>query len=78
MGLTNERIVSYLRDSLNIDMDLDADSRLFSSGALDSLAMVNLITFLEEATGIHIRAEDVTLDNFDTAERIVRFAGAQG
>lgn len=77
MGLTNERIVSYLKNSLNVDQDLDADSLLFSSGALDSLAMVNLISFLEEAAGIHIRAEDVTLDNFDTAERIVRFADAQ-
>ena len=48
--------------------------RLFSSGALDSVAMFNLIAFLEETAGIEVRPEAVTLDNFDTAEAILRFS----
>lgn len=74
MALTDQLLLGYLRTSLGLDADIDVDSQLFSSGALDSMSMMNLITFVEETANIQIRGEDVTLDNFDTAGRIVRFA----
>ena len=43
-------------------------------GNHDSVAMLNLITFVEAQTGIEIRADEVTLENFDTVARISRFA----
>jgi acyl carrier protein len=76
MALTETQLIGYLRDSLALD-GLDLNSELFSSGALDSVAMLNLITFVEEASGIEVRPEHVTLDNFDTPARIVRFASSQ-
>lgn len=77
MKLTKDKLVAFLTDTLKVDGELDADSELFSSGALDSVAMLQLITFVEEAAGIQIRPEDVTLENFDSAARIVRFAESQ-
>lgn len=74
MALTEAQLIGYLRDSLSVDGNLDPDSELFSNGALDSVAMLSLIAFVEEKSGIEIRPEHVTLDNFDTPGRIVRFA----
>jgi acyl carrier protein len=75
MSLTYGTLIGYLRDSLSID-GADRESELFSSGLLDSVSMVNLLAFIEQSTGISIRAEDVTLENFDTPGRILRFAEA--
>ncbi len=77
MALTDHLLLSYLKATLAIDDDLDADSTLFSSGVLDSMSMVSLIAFVEQSTNIQVRSEDVTLDNFDTASRIVRFADSR-
>jgi acyl carrier protein len=74
MALTETQLIGYLRDSLALSDRLDPESELFSNGALDSVAMLSLIAFVEEKSGIEIRPEHVTLDNFDTPSRIVRFA----
>lgn len=74
MQLTCSTLLGYLRTSLAIDPALDEYSSLFSSGVLDSVSMVNLITFVEDTADLQIRSEDVTLDNFDTVGCIVRFA----
>lgn len=69
--------MAFLKGTLNVDGELDAESGLFSSGVLDSVAMLQLIAFVEEEAGIRVRPEDVTLDNFDSAVRIARFAESQ-
>lgn len=75
MALTDGQLMMFLQNSLNTG-DLDAESGLFSTGVLDSVSMVNLIAFVEQTTGIQIRADDVTLENFDTPARILRFTEA--
>jgi acyl carrier protein len=76
-NLTEDKLIAFLSDTLKADGEIDADSELFSSGVLDSVAMLQLITFVEDTAGIQIRPEDVTLENFDSAARIVRFAESQ-
>jgi acyl carrier protein len=78
MKLTEEQLLKFLRDSLDFDDDIDAETELFSSGDLDSVAMLELITFVEGAAGFEVAREDVTLENFDTVARIVRFAKSKG
>lgn len=70
MSLSVDDLIVYLRTDLGIEDDIDAETELFSSGLLDSVSMVGLITFIEERTGATIQPGDVTLDNFDTVERI--------
>ena len=77
MTLTETQLLSFLMDTLNVDGDVSVESELFSSGALDSVAMLQLITFVEETAGVRVRPEDVTLENFDSAQRILRFAESQ-
>ena len=76
MALTDCQLMAYLKDSLNIGDEVDVETELFSTGALDSVSLLNLIAFVEESAGFEIRAEDVTLENFDSAARILRFAEA--
>jgi len=71
MDLTRDDLISYLREEQNIDDPIEGGTELFSSGLLDSVSMVGLITFIEERTGSVISAADVTLENFDTVDRIL-------
>ncbi|MBU3030649.1 acyl carrier protein [Paracoccus marinaquae] len=77
MSLTADDLIRFLRDELNIEDDLDAGTELFSTGILDSVAMMNIIGFVEEKAGIEVRPADVTLENFDTLQRIVDYAREQ-
>lgn len=78
MSLNAEDLIGYLKNDLNIDEPVDAGTELFSSGLLDSVSMVGLITFIEERTGATIQPGDVTLDNFDTVERIQAYVATLG
>jgi acyl carrier protein len=77
MALTDHGLIGYLSNLTGGGDVLEAESPLFSTGMLDSVSMLNLIAFVEEQAAIQVRSEDVTLDNFDTPGRIVRFAQAQ-
>ena len=77
MTLSADGLVAFLTDDLNVEGPLDAETELFSSGLLDSVAMVNLIAHIEDQARIEVRASDVTLDNFDTIARIMAYAAAQ-
>lgn len=78
MGVTQDELLRFLREDLNIDDELDAQTELFSSGLLDSVSMVSLITFIEEKTGAVIQPGDVTLDNFDSVDRIIAHVASLG
>ncbi|MCB5204669.1 acyl carrier protein [Neorhizobium sp. T786] len=75
MSLTQRNLMDYLQGPMAMS-DVSMSSELFSTGLLDSVSMVNLIAFIEQSSGHSIRAEDVTLENFDTPERILRFTEA--
>ena len=76
MSLTSAELIAHLRDDQNIDDPIAPDTELFSSGLLDSVSMVGLITFIEERSGATIQPADVTLENFDTIDRIVAYVAA--
>lgn len=76
MPLTTETLLDYLTRTLEVP-DVEAETPLFSSGLLDSVTMLDLIAFIEQKTKIDVGQEDVTLDNFDTAARIVQFANGK-
>lgn len=74
MPLTPDHILAFLRTDMAIADALAPDTELFSSGLLDSVAMMGVIAFVEERTGGDVRPADVTLENFDTALRIAAYA----
>ncbi len=73
MSLSKDELIRYIRSELNIDTALEGDTELFSTGMLDSVAMVGLISFVEQHAGVRVQPGDVTLDNFDTVDAILAY-----
>ncbi len=51
---------------------LDHDESLLDSGILDSLALLRLISFIEEAFGVAIDPDEIVPDNFQTINTAAR------
>lgn len=64
----------------NPDYDLQEHEELFSSGAIDSMAMAQVGVFIETEFGLYIPDPDLTVENMDTvgqmADRII--SGLEG
>jgi acyl carrier protein len=72
--ITSETLVEFLETELGVDMEgVGGDDPLFSSGLVDSFALVTLMMHLEREGGFRINPADVTLDNLDTIDRILGF-----
>jgi acyl carrier protein len=56
--------------------DLDADTRLLSTGIVDSFAIATLAQELTEAFGTHVSIESLGVDNADTARQIARLVAS--
>lgn len=52
------------------ELALADDDDLLMSGLVDSVGIISLVDFIEEATGIDIPAQDVTLENFTSLDTI--------
>lgn len=66
------RVALVSRFGLKVEVDDDTD--LFSSGLIDSLTVVELVSFVEAELGLAIPPSEITMENFDSINRIVRFA----
>lgn len=55
-----------------LSANLSADTSLLGSGILDSLSVVELMTFVSEELGFEISDDDFTAENFDTVGSLVR------
>jgi acyl carrier protein len=74
MTLDRENLRRYLHEQQGLESeDFEDDTLLFSSGLIDSFSMVNLIMFIEDTAGVRVHPADVTLDNFDSIDRILAF-----
>jgi acyl carrier protein len=52
---------------------LTLDDDLIEEGILDSLAVVNLISYLEEAYRIELEPGEVVIDNIGSIRKLTRF-----
>ena len=78
MILDRENLRRYLHEKQGLESeDFEDDTLLFSSGLIDSFSMVDLILFIEDTGGSRVHPADVTLDNFDSIERILAFVEAR-
>jgi len=67
-------LLSYFADNLRVDTrQIEDDTALFSSGMVDSFAIVELVMWLEQFTGQPMGPEDIDLDHLDTVARIMRY-----
>ena len=67
----------YITGTLGFDVrTTKLDEKLFSTGHIDSFAMIDLIMFLEERMARRIPPKDITLDNFDRLADILTYVNA--
>ena len=72
--LDRETLYRYFQEELSVDTSEIDDARLlFSTGHVDSFALVELIAFIETHCGITIDVMDVTLENLDSVELILQY-----
>ncbi|MDQ4032311.1 MAG: acyl carrier protein [Actinomycetota bacterium] len=71
------QIADLIRDRLSIEVPAQ-DTDLVESGLLDSLALVMLITALEDAFGCELPLDDFEIERFRSIERIAEFLRSAG
>ncbi len=70
MANTQEVIQLIQDEVLSEQKELQEDSKLFSTGFLDSIQLTSLFLSLEKNYGIKIGPFDVSQENFDTPKLI--------
>jgi len=63
-----QQLKQYIRDHRSIEVE--NEESLFDRGILDSMALMELIMFIEDRTGLKVPAEEVIPENFETISRI--------
>jgi D-alanine--poly(phosphoribitol) ligase subunit 2 len=74
---TGDGILELIRDRLNIDV-ADVDVDMIETGVLDSIALITLITAIEEALSCELPLDDFDIENFRSARRITQYLEASG
>lgn len=73
MDIGNE-VEGFIVDKITLDGEKIArDEDLLASDTLDSLAIVELVSFLEARFGIQVSDADLVPENFKTINEIVAF-----
>jgi acyl carrier protein len=72
MKLTADRLIRFLEEKRQIE-GIGPDTPLFSDGTIDSVGMIELITYIEATEGFEVAQADVTLENFDSIALILDY-----
>jgi acyl carrier protein len=54
------------------------DISLLEEGVIDSMGVLELVSFVQSAFGIAVEPNDVTRDNFDSISRLAAYIRAKG
>lgn len=74
------RIRDYILQNLLFSDDpaeLPDDASLLDRGIIDSTGVLEVVMFIEETFGLHVKASDMLPENFDTVDAIVAFVERQ-
>lgn len=71
-----ETLQKYFAKDLNAN-ELNADSPLLTSGLLDSLGIVKLLSFIEDEFDAEIDDADFDPENFETLSTITKLISSQ-
>ncbi|MEL7158819.1 MAG: phosphopantetheine-binding protein [Actinomycetota bacterium] len=59
-------------------IEVVGETDLLLTGAVDSLGVIRITQWLEDDAGIEVDPADVTLENFQTVDRMIAYAIGQG
>jgi acyl carrier protein len=68
-------LIEFIKNEVmrNKNAKLDENEDLLSAGILDSLAILQLVAFIEDRFGIKIPDEDVVFENFQSINALVNY-----
>lgn len=73
-----EKIRAFLRDELGLDeAALTPDAELIATGLVDSVALVRLVTFIEDKTGLTVPNRDISVEHFGSLEKMGRYVNGR-
>jgi acyl carrier protein len=58
------RLIDYFKEK--VDTVVDSDTLLLEEKVIDSMGVIELVTFLEATYGVEFTDDDLTVDNFKT------------
>ncbi len=69
-------LCTFIDEEVSLDPDTPVmpDTDLLTTGLVDSLGAMEIVHWLEEGQGIEIDPVDITIDNFQTVEKMVALA----
>ena len=59
------------------DFELGDEDRLLEKGVIDSMSIVEMISFIEKEFGVHAMEEEISDANFGSLSGIARFVGGK-
>lgn len=69
-----EQLTAFIQDEVVIDdVEVTGDFDLLLSGAVDSLGVIRITHWMEEEIGVVVDPGDVTLENFQTVDKMVAY-----
>jgi acyl carrier protein len=74
--MISKNIEKFLLTEIAADLgkqSLDPDADLLEQRIIDSLGILKLVIFLEEAHGIKVQDEDIVPENFQSLNSMVKF-----
>lgn len=66
-----EKLVKILRD-INPDINYEAETKLIDKGLFDSLEVMTIVTEIEERFHVEIDPDEITAENFNSAEMMLK------
>ncbi len=68
-----EKLQQYIQDELLDGREISDDENLLLGGLIDSMGVMRLVAFVEEAFQVSVPPEDLTIENFMTIETMIRY-----
>lgn len=69
-----ERLLKFVIAEVSLINDtIETDTDLLLTGAVDSLGVMSITGWIEDELGFEVDATEITLDNFLTVERTLRY-----
>jgi acyl carrier protein len=77
--MLEQELLDYIGERARLERSaLTVDTQLFSSGVLDSIAVLEMTAFIERKTGVRFDASEIRLDNLDSVAQMMKFIESKG
>ena len=78
MDLLKEQLKDFIIENYHLsDSQFSFDQSLVNSGIIDSMGIIEIVSFIEETYDIVIDDEEINTENFETINNMVQFIKSQ-